>query len=173
MTRAAIGGLLFIRCSEQEKVLIVIFFSFNRSARYYSSTTSHFYCVIWKSENAVMDLPRRAACKADRLLVLPEMSVCDLVLFLEHSGGQGNKQQHECNSPAEMTASSVDALPSPPDAPIGLLAELDSSANTNWSFSKVAYRSPSLFPENEKRFELLSTGLEKKNRFIRNRKDII
>jgi hypothetical protein len=64
--------------------------------------------------------------------------------FLEHSGGQGNKQQHECNSSStEMTA--VDWAPSP-DAPIEglLMAELDSNANTNWSFSKVAYRSPSL-----------------------------
>ena len=87
-------------------------------------------------------IPRSAACSADRLEE-EETSDCVLLRFLEHSGGQGNKQQHECNSSStEMTASSVDA----PDAPIeGLLAELDSNANTNWSFSKVAYRSPSLF----------------------------
>jgi len=47
-----------------------------------------------------------------------------------------------------MTA--VDA-PSP-DAPIEglLMAELDSNANTNWSFSKVAYRSPSLLNKENK-----------------------
>jgi hypothetical protein len=70
--------------------------------------------------------------------------------FLEHSGGQGNKQQHECNSSStEITA--VDWAPSP-DAPIEglLMAELDSNANTNWSFSKVAYRSPSLLGQDKK-----------------------
>ena len=94
-----------------------------------------------------MVLPRSAACSADRLEEEEETSDCVLFRFLEHSGGQGNKQQHECNSSStEMTASSVDA----PDAPIeGLLAELDSNANTNWSFSKVAYRSPSLFVRKE------------------------
>lgn len=48
-----------------------------------------------------------------------------------------------------MTA--VDA-PSP-DAPIEglLMAELDSNANTNWSFSKVAYRSPSLLGQGKEK----------------------
>ena len=76
-------------------------------------------------------LPRRAACRADRLL--PDTSVCDLLRFLEHSGGQGSKQQHE------WISALADAAPA-----IGLLVELDSKANTNCNFSSVAYRSPSL-----------------------------
>jgi hypothetical protein len=58
-----------------------------------------------------------------------------------------------------MTASSVDA----PDAPIeGLLAELDSNANTNWSFSKVAYRSPSLFVKGEEKMSCDIHWMEEK-----------
>ncbi len=87
-------------------------------------------------------LPRRAACKADRLLLVT--SVCDLLRFRVHSGGQGSKQQHEWISSTAAEA----AVPAP--ASIGvLLAELDSNAKTNCSFSSVAYRSPSLLSRNQ------------------------